>query len=102
MQRALVLALGWAFGIFGALDLFDDVLQGVLLLALGLYLLSFEQPWVRDRRADLEKRFPDAARLLATGEGKLRALHAKVSGEPPSDPPGAESPRGGPGSGRGQ
>ena len=102
MQRALVLALGWGFGIFGALDLFDDVLQGVLLLVLGLYLLSFEQPWVRDRRADLEKRFPEAARLLATGEGKLRALHAKVSGEPPSDPPGAESPRGGPGSGRGQ
>jgi hypothetical protein len=102
MQRALVLALGWGFGIFGALDLFDDVLQGVLLLVLGLYLLSFEQPWVRDRRADLEKRFPEAARLLATGEGKLRALHAKVSGEPPSDPSQSDPPRGGPGAGRGR
>jgi prepilin signal peptidase PulO-like enzyme (type II secretory pathway) len=91
MQRALVLVLGWAFGIFGALGLFDDFLQGVLLLALGLYLLSFEQPWVRDRRADLEKRFPDAARLLATGEGKLRELHAKVSGDKPSDSPGGGS-----------
>jgi prepilin signal peptidase PulO-like enzyme (type II secretory pathway) len=102
MQRALVLALGWGFGIFGALELFDDILQGVLLLALGLYLLSFEQPWVRERRADLEKRFPDAARLLATGEGKLRALHAKVSGEPPSDPAQSDPPRGGPGAGRGR
>ncbi|MBK1670438.1 hypothetical protein CKO28_20650 [Rhodovibrio sodomensis] len=95
MQRALVLVLGWGFGIFGALDLFDDLLQGVLLLALGLYLLSFEQPWVRDRRADLEKRFPSAARALATGEGKLRELHAKVSGTPTSEPP-----RDGPGGGR--
>ena len=92
MQRALVLVLGWGFAVFGALDLFDDVLQGVLLLALGLYLLSFEQPWVRDRRADLEKRFPSAARTLAAGEGKLRDLHAKVSGDKTSEPP-----RGGPG-----
>ena len=92
MQRALVLVLGWGFAVFGALDLFGDVLEGVLMLALGLYLLSFEQPWVRDRRAELEKRFPDAARLLASGEDKLRALHAKVSGDEMSEPP-----RGGPG-----
>ncbi len=102
MQRALVLVLGWGFGVFGALELFEDVLEGVLLLALGLYLLSFEQPWVRDRRAELEKRFPDAARLLATGEGKLRDLHAKVSGDPPSNAPGSEPPGGGPGAGRGR
>jgi uncharacterized membrane protein YfcA len=87
MQRALVLVLGWGFGVFGALELFDDFLQGVLLLLLGLYLLSFEQPWVRSRRAELEKRFPDAARMLAAGEGKLRELHAKVSGETPYEPP---------------
>ncbi|MBK1695875.1 hypothetical protein [Rhodovibrio salinarum] len=87
MQRPLVLVLGWGFTIFGALALFDDLLQGVLLLALGLYLLSFEQPWVRSRRAELEKRFPDAARMLAAGEGKLRDLHAKVSGEARSQPP---------------
>jgi hypothetical protein len=102
MQRALVLALGWGFAIFGALELFDDILQGVLLLALGLYLLSFEQPWVRDRRAELEKRFPEAARLLASGEDKLRAVHAKVSGDPPSDGPGSEPPGGGSGAGRGR
>jgi prepilin signal peptidase PulO-like enzyme (type II secretory pathway) len=102
MQRALVLVLGWGFGIFGALELFEDFLEGVLLLALGLYLLSFEQPWVRDRRAELEKRFPEAARLLATGEGKLRALHAKVSGDPPSDAPGSDRPGGGPGADRGR
>jgi prepilin signal peptidase PulO-like enzyme (type II secretory pathway) len=93
MQRALVLVLGWGFGIFGALGLFEDVLEGVLLLALGLYLLSFEQPWVRDRRGELEKRFPEAARLLARGEAKLRALHAKVSGP-------SEDHRHGPGDGR--
>ena len=95
MQRALVLVLGWGFGVFGALELFEDVLEGVLLLALGLYLLSFEQPWVRDRRAELEKRFPEAARLLATGEGKLHSLHAKVTGTPTSEPPDD-----GPGAGR--
>jgi hypothetical protein len=81
MQRALVLALGWGFAVFGALALFDDLLQGILLLLLGLYLLSFEQPWVRDQRAQLERRFPEAAKLLARGEAKLQDLHGRVSGE---------------------
>lgn len=94
MQSALVLVLGWGFVVFGALELFDDLLQGVLLLALGLYLLSFEQPWVRDRRAELERRFPNAARTLAQGEAKLRELHTKVSGAPTSEPP-HDGPRGG-------
>lgn len=81
LHRALVLFLGWGFAVFGGFELFDDLLAALVLLALGLYLLSHEQPWVRSQRRRLEARFPDAARSVAAGERKLVELHGRVTGE---------------------
>lgn len=85
MRQTLLLFVGWGLTVVGALSLFGALLQGIVLLALGLYLLSFDQPWVRARRARLERRFPDAADWLAAGEAKARAFYTKVTGTPPDE-----------------
>jgi len=85
VRQTLLLLLGWGIVIVGAFTVLDALLWGLLLLALGLYLLSFEQPWVRDRRAGLERRFPEAAGWLAKAEETARGLYEKATGRPPDD-----------------
>jgi hypothetical protein len=85
MRRTLLLFLGWALVVVGALSLFGALLQGLLLLAIGLYALSFEQPWVRDQRARLERRYPDTAGYLRDLEAKACGLYRRATGEDPGD-----------------
>lgn len=83
MRHTIVLILGWGFLVLGVLGLALPLLQGLLFLAIGLYLLSFEQPWVRRRRAELERRFPRAAAKLHAGEDKAKALYRRLTGADP-------------------
>jgi hypothetical protein len=85
LRRTLLLFLGWVLVVLGALSLFGALLQGLLLLAIGLYALSFEQPWMRDQRARLERRYPEAARHVQDLEAKARGLYRRTTGEDPGD-----------------
>lgn len=83
MRRTILLILGWLFVVLGVLGLALPLLQGLLFLAVGFYLLSFEQPWVRRQRAALERRFPQAGDKLRAGESKARALYRRLTGHDP-------------------
>jgi uncharacterized membrane protein YbaN (DUF454 family) len=67
----VILAAGWFFVVLGVLGLFLPILQGVLFLAIGFYLLSQESPWARRFIDKMRQRYPrlgktfDAARLRA-------------------------------------
>jgi uncharacterized protein len=67
IKRIAVWWLGWLFIILGILGLFLPILQGILFLLVGLYLLSAESPWaarllsrIRDRFPRLSKKFDEA------------------------------------------
>ncbi|MBI1985304.1 MAG: DUF454 family protein [Rhodospirillales bacterium] len=47
---------GWVFLVLGFLGLFLPVLQGVLFLLVGVYLLSRESSWARWLRRKLRRR----------------------------------------------
>jgi uncharacterized membrane protein YbaN (DUF454 family) len=72
VRRAFVLFIGWALIVFGVIGLFVPVLQGVLFILVGLYVLSRES---RAAHAILEKaraRFPGV-------DAKLRGWRRKLS-----------------------
>lgn len=72
-KRWLILAAGWFFIFLGILGLVLPILQGVLFLAIGSYMLSLESPWVRKKMLTLQRRYPKLGATL--DEARLRAAH---------------------------
>jgi len=57
MKRLLALLLGWSFIVLGVIGLFLPVLQGVLFLLIGLFVLSSEYAWAPRTRQKVLSRF---------------------------------------------
>lgn len=72
-KRLLILATGWLCILLGILGIFLPVLQGILFLAIGSYLLSLESPWVRNKMLTLQRRYPKLGATL--DEARIRAAH---------------------------
>ena len=60
-KRLLVLLLGWGFVALGVIGLFLPLLQGILFLLVGLFILSSEYVWAHQLLAKMRKSFPAAA-----------------------------------------
>lgn len=72
VRSIVIQTLGWIFLVLGVLGLFLPVLQGILFLAIGMVLLSYESPWFKARLIRLEKRFPKYERKIR--EARIRAM----------------------------
>ena len=64
LKRAATLALGWILVGVGVVGLFLPVLQGVLIIALGLYVLSRESRTVRHWVERMRRKHPALDRGL--------------------------------------
>ncbi len=73
IKRVVGLVLGWALVVLGVVGLFVPILQGVLLILLGLWVLSRESRWARRCLRKLRLRYPVADR-------KLREIQAGFRG----------------------
>jgi uncharacterized protein len=60
-RKLLINIAGWIFVVLGILGLFLPVLQGILFLAMGLFLLSKENLWAKNIFERLKKRYPEAS-----------------------------------------
>lgn len=58
IRRVVVLILGWALIGIGVVGLFVPVLQGILFIMLGLYVLSRESRTARGWLTRLQRRYP--------------------------------------------
>jgi len=74
VNTLLVLLLGWSFVALGVIGLFVPILQGVLFLLIGLFVLSSEYSWARRLLGKLRSRFPSLA--LRSDEAAHRAHEA--------------------------
>jgi uncharacterized membrane protein YbaN (DUF454 family) len=71
-KRFFKLALGWGLLLLGIVGLFLPILQGMLLIFLGVALLSTQSEWVRRGLESLRARFPrQAAKLRRLKENLL-------------------------------
>ena len=72
-RRFLILVAGWFFVVLGVLGIFLPILQGILFLAVGFYLLSLESPWAHRKIEQMRMKYP---RLGATfDQARLKAAH---------------------------
>ena len=74
VKRAIVLIIGWVLVVLGVIGLFLPLLQGVLLLLLGLYVLSRESRTARRLFERLRQRYPGADGKLHHLRQRLRSL----------------------------
>jgi len=61
LKRIGVLALGWGFILVGFAGLFLPVIQGILCLLIGLFILSTEYVWAHHLLQKVKVRFPRIA-----------------------------------------
>ncbi|MEN8163032.1 MAG: PGPGW domain-containing protein [Acidobacteriota bacterium] len=72
INRILVLVLGWALVLLGIVGLFVPILQGILFILLGLWVLSRESHWARRCLRRMRLKFPAADRRLRELQRKFR------------------------------
>ncbi len=78
--RLILLIFGWGFVVLGVLGLFLPILQGILFLLIGMFLLAQVSPRVRLLRQRLRRRFPRAAGIFDKAEKLAASLLARIAG----------------------
>lgn len=74
IRRILLLGLGWALILFGVIGLFLPVLQGILFILLGLYVLSRESVAARRVFERVRARYPRIEARMHRLKDSLRRL----------------------------
>ncbi len=74
----LKLVFGWIFLVLGIAGLVLPFLQGILFIAIGLWLLSHELEWAHRKREWLLNRFPAMRPRIERAEGYLDMRIARV------------------------
>jgi uncharacterized membrane protein YbaN (DUF454 family) len=85
VRRVAMLTLGWVFILLGVIGLVLPLLQGVLLILVGLYILSRESRTARKVLLRLRHRFPRLDRELNRAKQWFRRLGSRSADR---DPPG--------------
>lgn len=61
MKRIAIEVVGWVFIVLGIAGLFLPVLQGILFLLIGLFMLSTQYEWAHRLLHKIRERFPKIA-----------------------------------------
>lgn len=77
LKRISVQVAGWGFIFLGILGIFLPVLQGILFLLVGLYLLSSTSPWAAKLLLKLRLRFPKISGKF--DEARTRAREVQIN-----------------------
>ena len=78
-KRIAILALGWAFILFGIVGLFLPILQGILFLLIGLALLSIESETARRILHKVRARYPGLSGKLDHAEQRARQWWVRIT-----------------------
>ncbi|MGB0670559.1 MAG: PGPGW domain-containing protein [Rhodospirillales bacterium] len=77
MRRWFWLALGWALVVVGLGVIPTPIPFGMLMTAVGAYILAWRSRWARDRIRRIRRRFPQTSAVLTRNAKKLpRAMHS--------------------------
>jgi uncharacterized membrane protein YbaN (DUF454 family) len=86
VKRIVALVIGWLLIAFGVVGLFLPVLQGVLFILLGLYVLSRESETAHRWLERGRKRYPRAEAKLKQWGSWWRRRFGRHSSEKPPEP----------------
>ena len=88
-KRVVVLIVGWGFIVLGVAGLFLPILQGILFLLIGLFILSSEYVWAHHLLRRLKEKFPQAGKHMDRAAAKAKDWqdrHFRDKNSPPSAP----------------
>lgn len=91
VKRWAILGLGTVLVLLGILGLFLPVLQGILLLFLGLLVLSYEWPPAKRQLDRLRRRYPAVADRVDAVERRIKARLTRRTAETAETAGDAES-----------
>jgi len=74
IKTALILVLGWSFIILGIVGLFLLILQGIIFILVGLYLLAKRNKLARKLLQDLFHRYPRLTAQFKSAQHKGEEL----------------------------
>ena len=77
IKRVASLIIGWTLILVGVVGLFVPILQGILFILLGLYVLSRESRTAHNLLERLRIRFPEAYKKMRQLKEKLRRSRPK-------------------------
>ncbi len=81
VKRWAILGAGTVLVLLGILGLFLPVLQGILLLFLGLLVLSYEWPPAKRQLDRLRRRYPAVADRVDAAERRIKAKLTRRTAE---------------------
>lgn len=78
IKEIMYVVFGWVFIILGIAGLFLPILQGILFLLIGLFLLSRKSPWARKFLIKIKYRYPVLYWKAHEGRLKISRFLAKL------------------------
>ena len=80
LKRVLVLMVGWSFILLGIAGLFLPILQGILFLLIGLFILSTEYIWAHHLLERLRARYPRLSAVAHQAKERAERWMGKIVG----------------------
>ena len=80
LKRILVLMVGWSFILLGIAGLFLPILQGILFLLIGLFILSSEYIWAHHLLERLRARYPRLSAVAHNAKERAQRWIARIGG----------------------
>ncbi len=78
LKRVLVLMVGWSFVLVGIAGLFLPILQGVLFMLIGLFILSSEYVWAHHLLERLRARYPRLSALAHSAKERAQQWLGRI------------------------
>ena len=85
LKRVLVLMVGWSFVLLGIVGLFLPILQGILFILIGLFILSSEYVWAHYLLERLKVRYPRLSAVAHNAKERAQQWMAKITGRSPEE-----------------
>jgi uncharacterized membrane protein YbaN (DUF454 family) len=79
LKRIATYIVGWGFIVLGILGLVLPILQGVIFLLIGLYILSSISPWAARMLVRLREKFPRISDQFDKAKPKAKAVQARIA-----------------------
>jgi len=79
LKRIATHIAGWSFILLGILGLVLPILQGILFILVGLFILSSVSPWAARLLDRIRKRFPRINNQFEQAKTKAKAVLARIA-----------------------
>ena len=79
LKHIAIYVAGWGFILLGIAGLFLPILQGILFILVGLFLLSSVSPWAERLLHRVRVRFPRISKQLDLAKDKAKSVQANMA-----------------------